>query len=156
MNEPNHQHLDATDKAILRRVQSRLPIAERPFAELGRELNLSEDQVLARLAELKRKGVIRRIGGNFNSSSLGFASTLCAAKVPPDKLPAFIAAVNAHPGVTHNYRREHEYNVWFTFIAETMEEIDDHLAQLTETTGVAEICSMPSLRMFKIKVDFPI
>ena len=156
MSEQPHHHLDATDKAILRLVQSRLPIAERPFAELGRELDLSEDEVLARLAALKRHGVIRRIGGNFNSSSLGFASTLCAAKVPPDQLPAFIAAVNAHPGVTHNYRREHEYNVSFTFIAETMDEIDAHLARLAETTGVTEICSMPALRLFKIKVDFPV
>ncbi|MFZ5586025.1 MAG: AsnC family transcriptional regulator [Thermodesulfobacteriota bacterium] len=149
-------HLDAVDKAILRAVQSRLPISERPWLELGRELKLSEDEVLSRLAALKAKGVIRRIGGNFNSSSLGFASTLCAAKVPDDKLAAFVAAVNAFPGVTHNYRRQHEYNVWFTFIAETMDEIDDHLARLAAATGVSDICSMPSLRMFKIKVDFPL
>lgn len=148
--------IDPTDKAILRAVQSRLPISERPWLDLGRELKLSEDEVLARLAALKEKGVIRRIGGNFNSSSLGFASTLCAAKVPADKLAAFVAAVNAFPGVTHNYRRQHEYNLWFTFIAETMEEIDANLAKLAEETGVADICSMPSLRMFKIKVDFPV
>lgn len=148
--------MDDTDKAILRAIQSHLPIAERPFLELGRELDLSEDEVIARIARLKAKGIIRRIGGNFNSASLGFASTLCAAKVPQDKLAAFIAAVNSHPGVTHNYRRAHAYNVWFTFIAETMEEIEAHLAELAQKTGVADICSLPSLRMFKIKVDFPV
>ncbi|MFH1060838.1 MAG: AsnC family transcriptional regulator [Pseudomonadota bacterium] len=148
--------MDSVDKAILRAVQSRLPVAERPWLELGRALDLSEDEVIARLAALKEKGVIRRIGGNFNSSSLGFASTLCAAKVPEDKLAAFVAAVNAFPGVTHNYRRQHEYNVWFTFIAETMAEIEENLARLAEQTGVADICSMPSLRIFKIKVDFPL
>jgi DNA-binding Lrp family transcriptional regulator len=148
--------LDPTDKAILRAVQSRLPISERPWLELGRALKLSEDEVLSRLAALKAKGVIRRIGGNFNSASLGFASTLCAAKVPDDKLAAFVAAVNAFPGVTHNYRRQHEYNVWFTFIAETMAEIDANLGRLAADTGVTDICSMPSLRMFKIKVDFPL
>ncbi|MFH1035932.1 MAG: AsnC family transcriptional regulator [Pseudomonadota bacterium] len=148
--------MDDTDKAILRAIQSHLPIAERPFAELGRDLSLSEDQVISRIARLKEKGIIRRIGGNFNSSSLGFASTLCAARVPADKLAAFIAAVNAHPGVTHNYRRAHDYNVWFTFIAETMEEIEAHLAELAQQTGVADICSLPSLRTFKIKVDFPV
>jgi DNA-binding Lrp family transcriptional regulator len=148
--------MDETDKAILRAIQSHLPIAERPFAELGRELNLSEDEVLSRIARLKQKGIIRRIGGNFNSASLGFASTLCAAKVPAEKLAAFVAAVNAHPGVTHNYRRQHDYNVWFTFIAETMDEIEAHLADLSQKTGVADICSLPSLRLFKIKVDFPV
>lgn len=148
--------MDDTDKAILRAIQSHLPIAERPFLELGQQLGLSEDEVISRIARLKQKGIIRRIGGNFNSTSLGFASTLCAARVPEDKLKAFIAAVNAYPGVTHNYRRAHDYNVWFTFIAETMEEIEAHLADLAQQTGVADICSLPNLRMFKIKVDFPV
>lgn len=148
--------MDDTDKAILRAIQSHLPIDQRPYLKLGQELGLSEDEVLTRLAALKERGIIRRIGGNFNSSSLGFASTLCAAKVPADKFEAFVKAVNACPGVTHNYRRDHGYNVWFTFIAETMEEIEANLERLADETGVADICHMPSLRMFKIKVDFPV
>jgi DNA-binding Lrp family transcriptional regulator len=148
--------MDQTDRLILRAVQSRLPIAERPFAELGAELGLSEEEVLSRLARLKERGVIRRIGGNFDSASLGWAATLCGAKVPPESFDRFVAAVNAFPGVTHNYRRDHEYNVWFTFIAETMEEIERHLAGLKRATGVTEICSLPSLRKYKIKVDFPV
>ncbi|CAO0823602.1 Siroheme decarboxylase alpha subunit [Desulfarculales bacterium] len=148
--------MDNIDRAILRAIQSRLPIAERPFLELGKELGLVEDEVISRIARLKEQGIIRRIGGNFNSSSLGFASTLYAARVPNDKLAAFIAAVNAHPGVTHNYLRAHAYNVWFTFIADTMEDIEAHLTELAQQTGVADICSLPSLRMFKIKVDFPV
>ena len=149
-------HLDATDKAILRAVQSKLPIHAQPFAKLGEELGLSEDEVLARLAAMKQSGVIRRIGGNFTSTALGFASTLCAAQVPEEKFEAFVAAVNAFHGVTHNYRRGHRFNVWFTFIAESMEQIEANLAQIAERTGVADICSMPAIEMFKIKVDFPI
>lgn len=148
--------MDDKDKAILRKVQSELPIDEQPFAALGRELGMSEEEVLHRLAAMKKSGVIRRIGGNFNSSSLGFAATLCGAKVPEDKFDQFVEAVNAHHGVTHNYRRTHEYNCWFTFIAPTMEDIDRKLAEISKNTGVADICSMPSLEMFKIKVDFPI
>jgi DNA-binding Lrp family transcriptional regulator len=148
--------MDEIDKKILRAVQSKLPITEKPWAALGEGLGLSEDEVIQRLKALKESGIIRRIGGNFDSTSLGWAATLCAAKVPNDKFDEFVEAVNAYPGVTHNYRREHEFNVWFTFIAETMEQIEQNLADLSETTGVADICSMPSLRKYKIKVDFPV
>ncbi len=148
--------MDEVDKKILRAVQSKLPIAERPWAALGEELGLNEDQVIARLQDLKKRGIIRRIGGNFDSTRLGWAATLCAAKVPEDKYHGFVQAVNAYPGVTHNYRRDHEFNVWFTFIAESMDQIEDNLAQLSADTGVSDICSMPSIRKYKIKVDFPV
>lgn len=148
--------MDDIDKAILRAVQSRLPIHERPFLKLGEELGLSEDEVLSRLKALKDRGIIRRIGGNFSSASLGWASTLCAARVPEERLAAFVAAVNAYPGVTHNYRRRHAYNVWFTFIAENMETIDANLARLAGDTGVDDILSLPAEKLFKIQVDFPV
>ena len=148
--------LDDTDKAILRAVQSKLPIDERPFAKLGQDLGLSEEEVLDRLGAMKQSGVIRRIGGNFTSTALGFASTLCAAQVPEEKFEAFVAAVNAYHGVTHNYRRGHQYNVWFTFIAESMETIEANLAQIARDTGVDKICSLPAKEMYKIKVDFPV
>ena len=148
--------LDAVDKQILREVQSHLPIAVRPFQELGRRLGLGEDEVLRRLAALKKSGVIRRIGGNFQSHRLGFKSTLCAAQVPRDKLELFIKTVNSYSGVTHNYLREHEYNVWFTFIAPSMEEIDANLKAIEKATGVTGVCSFPARRLFKIQVDFPV
>lgn len=148
--------MDDIDKQILRAVQSKLPIAENPWAALGDSLGLNEDQVIARLKDLKERGIIRRIGGNFDSTNLGWAATLCAAKVPQDRYDKFVEAVNAYPGVTHNYRREHEFNVWFTFIAESMDQIEENLANLAEVTGVTDICSMPSVRKYKIKVDFPV
>ena len=148
--------LDQTDKAILREVQSRLPIEERPYQALGERLGLTEDEVLQRLTRMKQSGVIRRIGGNFQSHRLGFKSTLCAAKVPPEKLELFVETVNAYPGVTHNYLREHEYNVWFTFIAESMEIIEQNLQDIEKTSGVEGICSFPARKLFKIKVDFPV
>lgn len=148
--------MDDIDKQILRQVQSKLPIDERPFAVLASRLGLSEELVIQRLADMKKSGVIRRIGGNFDSTSLGWAATLVAAQVPPDKFDGFVAAVNAYPGVTHNYRRDHKFNVWFTFIAETMEEINANLAEISRQTGVEDICSLPAIKKYKIKVDFPV
>ena len=128
----------------------------RPFKALGKRLRLSEDEILDRVKRLKEDGVIRRIGGNFNSKKLNFKSTLCAAKVPEDKIDDFVKAVNRYPGVTHNYLRNHEYNIWFTFIAENMDIIDTAIDEISALTGVTEIRNLPAVRMFKIKVDFEV
>ena len=146
--------LDEVDRNILNRIQSDFPIAARPYAVLGEDLGLSEDQVVERVRTLRDRRIIRRIGGNFSSSSLGYSSTLCAARVPEDKIDDFVARVNEYDGVTHNYRRNHDLNVWFTFIAPSMEEIEDSLREIAAATGVEEIHNMPAIRTFKIKVDF--
>lgn len=148
--------MDDIDRAILNEIQSDFPIAERPFQELGNRFQLSEDEVLGRIKRLKEDGVIRRIGGNFNSRKLNFTSTLCAAKVPAHKLDNFVEVVNRYPGVTHNYLRNHEYNVWFTFIADNMAYIDNALSEISKETGVKEIRNLPAVRLFKIKVDFEV
>ncbi len=148
--------MDERDKQLLREAQSNLPICERPFKALGERVGMSEQEVLERLKRLKAQGVIRRIGGSFDSAKLGFASTLCAAKVPEEKLKDFVETVNSYHGVTHNYRRGHEFNVWFTFIAESEQSINQALAEIAERTGVKEICSLPAVEKFKIKVDFPV
>ena len=144
--------MDDTDRAIINEIQSEFPVYARPFERL----NLSGEEVLRRVEILKQEGIIRRIGGNFNSKRLHFASTLCAAKVPEEKLDEFVEVVNGYSGVTHNYLRKHEYNVWFTFIAPDMTYIDQALKSISETTGVEEICNLPAIRTFKIKVDFPL
>ncbi len=104
----------------------------------------------------KAEGIIRRIGGNFNSKSLNFTSTLCAAKVPEEKMDTFVQVVNRYPGVTHNYLRNHEYNVWFTFIAPNILYIDNALKEISKDSGVSEILNLPAVKTFKIKVDFEI
>ena len=148
--------MDDIDRAIINEIQSDFPIAARPFQELGKRLKLSEDEILGRVRRLKEDGVIRRIGGNFNSKKLNFTSTLCAAKVPEAKIDEFVEAVNRYPGVTHNYLRNHGYNVWFTFIAENMAIIDEAIKKISALTGVKEIRNLPAVRMFKIKVDFEV
>jgi DNA-binding Lrp family transcriptional regulator len=148
--------MDDIDRAIINNIQSDFPITSRPYREVGRHLDLSENEILERVKRLKEKGIIRRIGGNFNSRSLNYASTLCAAKVPEQKLDEFVEVVNRYPGVTHNYLRNHTYNVWFTFIAPTMEYVDKALKEISETTGVEEVLNLPAVKTFKIKVDFEV
>ena len=148
--------MNETDKRILNEIQTDFPITKRPFHELGKRLGLSESEVIERVRKLKDKGVIRRIGGNFHSNKLNFASTLCAAKVPEGKIEHFVQVVNLYPGVTHNYLRDHDYNVWFTFIAEDMDTICNALERISRETGVAQIRSLPATKTFKIKVDFEV
>ena len=148
--------MDDIDRAILNEIQSDFPISPRPFYELGKRLNLTEHEIIERVESLKSEGIVRRIGGNFNSKMLDFRSTLCAAKVPEEKIDRFVEVVNSYPGVTHNYLRTHEYNVWFTFIAPNMLDIDNTLKKISDETGVTEIRNLPALRVFKIKVDFEV
>jgi DNA-binding Lrp family transcriptional regulator len=148
--------MDPIDRAIINEIQSDFPIASRPYLDLGDRLGFTEEEVFDRIKRLREHGIIRRIGGNFHSSRLDFASTLCAARVPEQKLDQFVDAVNRYPGVTHNYLRNHAYNVWFTFIAPNMGAIEEALKEISLTTGIDEIYNLPAVKMFKIRVDFEV
>ncbi len=148
--------VDETDRKLLNIIQTDFPLSPRPFRELGLKLGISEDEVLRRIRALKERGIIRRIGGSFDSRKLGFFSTLCAAKVPPESLERFNEVINSYPGVTHNYQRNHEYNVWFTFIGESEEKVEEALREMAERAGIEEIVSLPARRTFKIKVKFEV
>ena len=145
--------LDAHDRRILGIIQSGFPLEPRPYAAIGREVGLPEEEVFARVRDLKARKIIRRLGANFQSAKLGFRSTLCAAKVPEEAFEAFVAEVNRHTGVTHNYLRDHEYNVWFTCIGPSWEAVCELLDGIARKTGIP-ILNLPAKRMYKIKVDF--
>jgi hypothetical protein len=145
--------LNDADKKILDIIQSNFPLSSRPYKVIGDEIGMEEEEVLANVLNLKKQGIIRRLGANFQSKKLGFRSTLCAAKVPDDKLDLFIQEVNAKKGVTHNYLRKHEYNVWFTLIGPSWENVCETLADITAKTGI-EILNLPATKLFKIRVDF--
>jgi DNA-binding Lrp family transcriptional regulator len=148
--------LDDDDRAILNRIQSDFPITPRPYLAIAEAIGLSERAVIERVQRLKRAGIIRRIGGNFVPGKLGYVSTLCAARVPPEQIERFTEAVNRHPGVTHNYLRENTFNVWFTFIAPSMEEIEASLEAISAATGIAEILNLPATKVFKIRAQFDV
>jgi len=147
-------NLDDIDRTLLNRIQSGFPIVSRPFEAIGEELGLSEAEVMQRIAALKARDIIRRIGGNFVPGKIGFVSTLCAARVPPERVDHFAEVVNRYPGVTHNYLRDHAYNVWFTFIAPSRDEIRTSLAAIARETGIDNILDLPATQVFKIRAQF--
>lgn len=146
--------MDAIDKKILNIIQTKFPILQRPYDAIGKEVGVSETDVILRIGNLKKEGIIRRIGATFDPRKLGFVSSLCAAKVPSDKIKKFVEVVNSYPGVTHNYERDNEYNIWFTFIDESMEDIGNKLKEISNKTGVKDVRNLPTVRFFKIRVDF--
>ncbi len=145
--------MDSIDRKLLDIIQTAFPLVPRPYEELGRRLGISEEEALARVKAMKEKKIIRRLGANFQSAKLGFRSTLCGAHVPEETLDSFIAEVNALPGVTHNYLRNHEFNVWFTLIGPSWDDVCATIKDLEERTGIA-IMNLPAEKLFKIRVDF--
>ncbi len=145
--------LDIVDKKILDIIQSNFPLSSHPYKVIGDEVGVSEEEAFAKVMNLKKEKIIRRLGANFQSKKLGFLSTLCAAKVPEDKLELFIREVNAQKGVTHNYLRKHAYNVWFTLIGDSWDGMCATIADITAKTGV-EILNLPATKLYKIRVDF--
>jgi len=148
--------MDATDKKILNILQTEFPLEEQPFLVIAGRCGISEEEALARIQKMKDKGIIRRIGAVFDGAKLGRVSTLCAARVPEDKIDVFVQIVNAHKGVTHNYRRKHDYNIWFTVSAATAEELTAFLRDVREKTGVTDILDMRAVKTFKINASFDV
>lgn len=146
--------MDDIDRRILSTIQSDFPLTQRPYRALGDQLKCSEEEIFARIKRLKKDGIIRRIGGNFESQRLGFTTTLCAAKVPGNQMKGFVEVVNRIPGVTHNYLRDHQYNVWFTLVVPDGQEVDRCIEEIIHSTGVGEIINLPATKTFKILVDF--
>ncbi len=148
--------LDETNKRILNSIQLDFPIDPRPFKIIAEKLNLSEDELLDRIKAMKDEMLIRRIGGNFSPDRLGYHSTLCAAMVEKEKIDLFTKTVNTYSGVTHNYRRDHNFNIWFTFIAPSVDIIKKNLEEISIKTGVKTILNLPATRVFKISANFKV
>lgn len=145
--------LGFVERLFLSTVQTAFPVVSRPYSVLGQMAGITEAESLKKIEGLRKDGVIRRVGGVFDSKRLGYYSTLCAAKVPEEKIPLLAEWLEQIPGVTHNYLRKHTYNMWFTLISASKKKAEELLLRLKEESGV-EIYSLPALSLFKIKVDF--
>lgn len=132
------------------------PIDPRPFNIIAEKLGLTEDEVINRIRQMKEDQLIRRIGGNFSPDKLGYFSTLCAARVSEKKIDLFTKTVNSYSGVTHNYQRDHRFNIWFTFIAPSVEMIEKSLKEISEATRVEPILNLPATKVFKISANFKV
>ncbi|ACL21367.1 siroheme decarboxylase subunit beta [Desulfitobacterium hafniense] len=146
--------MDALDRALLNIVQTDFPITSRPYETLAGLTGTTEEEAWQRIQRFRQEGVIRRLGGVFDSHRLGYKSTLCAARVPEDKIQILADLLMELPGVTHNYLRSHDYNIWFTLIASSQKEVEKILTTIKGLIGTDEVYSLPALRLFKISVDF--
>lgn len=145
--------MDELNTRLLAALQKHFPLSPRPFHDLGAALGLQEDEVLARVQDLKSEGVIRQISAIFDSRALGYQSALVAARAEPAQLEAAAAEISRHAGVSHNYQREHDYNLWFTLALAPGLDFAAELARLGKLAGLKSYLILPSLRTFKIEVQ---
>ena len=147
--------LDELDKRLLNLMQGSFPLARRPYLEVARLAEVGEDEALRRVDRLVRERIIRQVTPIFDTRVLGYKSMLVAASVDPDHPHRAASIINAHPGVSHNYLRNHEFNLWFTIAVEPDSRLglDGTLEVLKRDTGAESIRQLPTLRLFKIRMD---
>jgi len=147
--------LDETDKRLMNLLQSSFPLDPEPFALLASEADLDVEDVLARTRRLLGERIIREITPIFDTRALGYESMLVAAKVDADHPQRAAAAVNAHPGVSHNYLRTHDFNLWFTIAVPPDSELgmEGSLEALMRETGAESMRQLPTLTLFKINMS---
>ena len=147
--------MDITDRKLLNIVQSNFPVVEEPYKAIGGDLGVAEDEVLARLGELKRQNVVRQISAIFDTRRLGYKTTLVAFAYHESGLHDGAIYINRHPGVSHNYAREGSYyNLWFTLAVPPDGDLETTVKFMAERTGAIEYRIMPTIRFFKIGVNF--
>jgi len=140
---------------VLNLMQGSFPLVPRPYAAVASEAKLTEDEVLARVQRLIDERIIRQVTPIFDTRALGYGSMLVAAKIDPEHPWRAAKIVNSHPGVSHNYLRNHEFNMWFTLAVEGDSKLglQGTLDVLQELTGAESIRQLPTLKLFKIRMD---
>jgi DNA-binding Lrp family transcriptional regulator len=139
---------------LLYRMQNAFPLTAKPFEALGRELGRSEAEILEAVRRLKEEGIIRQTSAIFDTKKLGYHSSLVAFRVPQERIESAAEAINAHPGVSHNYLRNHDFNIWFTLAVppDSRLGLTGTVERLKAMSGAEEAIILPTLKMFKISV----
>jgi DNA-binding Lrp family transcriptional regulator len=146
--------MDEVDLRVLNVMQSHFPLAERPYREVGRLANgVDEADVLGRVRRLRKERIIRQISAIFDTRALGYKSSLVASKYPPGKVAAGARVINEHPGVSHNYERNHEFNLWWTIAVPPASDLEATVDRLHELSGAEATRVMYTLTLFKIGVN---
>jgi len=140
------------DADLLNAVQWSFPLTATPFADLAERLGRTEDEIITALREAEDAGVLRQLSAIFDTRALGYSSALVAAKVDPDRVDEAAAVISQHPGVSHNYKRNHAYNLWYTLAVPPHEDFDAHLDELHEASGAVVTRKLPTLQLYKIGV----
>jgi siroheme decarboxylase len=148
--------LDELDKQLLNGMQFDFPLSASPWDTLAQGMGLTGAQVLSRVRRLKDTGIIRQISAIFDTRALGYTSTLAAARIPEGRLDLAAAVVSRHPGVSHNYKREAEFNLWFTLAVPPGESLDGHLKRLANEARFEDYLALPTIRTFRIGVKLDV
>ncbi len=147
--------MDIVDRKLLNVIQSGFPLVDEPYVEIGEQLGIDEAEVLERLARLRSNNVVRQISAIFDTRRLGYKTTLVAMAFPPEGLHDAALVINEHPGVSHNYAREGSYyNLWFTIAVAPDESLEETVDGMAARTGALQHRLMPTIRFFKIGVNF--
>lgn len=146
--------MDAIDRKLINRLQEGLPIEKDPYKIISLELGIDGEELLSRIEVLKNTGYIRRIGGIFDNRAMGYTSVLVGAKVPKEIFYEAVSDINKFDGVTHNYRRDGDLNMWFTLSSKDNETRKALLISLKEKFGIEEIYEFDNLKNFKLRVFF--
>ena len=144
--------MDKLDTEILNEIQWTFPLVVRPFDAIATKFVISPDEVKDRLNHLKRKGVLRQLSAIFDTRKLGYTSSLVAMEIEPDKLEYIAHQINKHPGVSHNYEREHQFNLWFTLAVPPGSDLEKELDKFSKLDGIKKTRMLPTLQLFKIGV----
>ncbi|MHB1572131.1 MAG: siroheme decarboxylase subunit alpha, partial [Solirubrobacteraceae bacterium] len=147
--------LTDADKRLLNLMQGSFPIAPRPYQDVAAKAQISEDEAIARVQRLLDERIIRQVTPIFDTRALGYSSMLVAAKVDPEHPWRAANVINAHPGVSHNYLRNHEFNIWFTIATEPGSKLglEGTLDVLAREAGAESVRQLPTLKLFKIRMD---
>ena len=149
--------IDVLDRKLLETAQDNFPLTRRPWASIGKQLGLTESEVIERLRVLYRKGVIRKIGPAIDAKHVGLhASTLIAMRLPRNRIQKVAAVVAQYQGVSHCYARNHQYNLWFTIAGRDEKELGKMLQEIKRKTKVAkdDVLDLRPTRIFKVDVRF--
>ncbi len=138
------------ERTLLEEVQRRFPLEPRPYKTLGQQCGLKEEEVFFWLEHLKGQGILRQISAIFHPPAFGYRTTLVAAAIPTSRLSQAVEVINAYPGVSHNYLRDHTFNVWFTIACPPHENLEDRVALLMDQAQVHRYLLLPIKRVFRI------
>ena len=144
--------MDELDKEILNEIQWTFPLVTRPFDAIAKKFNTSPETVKERLIALKKSGVLRQLSAIFDTRKLGYTSSLVAMEIEPEKLEYVANQINRHPGVSHNYERDHKFNLWFTLAVPPGSDLKTELDKFNVLEGIKKVRMLPTIQLFKIGV----
>ncbi len=149
-----NMNIDNTGKKLLNLLQKDFPLVKNPFSVIANEISITEQELLQRIENLKTRGLIREIGPVLDSRKLGYQSTLVAMRIQEKSLERVAQIINKHPGVSHNYARDHYFNLWFTLAIPNNTNMEDEIQKLSRLAKSEATLNLPALQVFKLRAYF--